>query len=180
MAAVVVLLLFIIAGVIVSNVFRGGSAPASSIVGDQRVDVEKPKATQPINRDFTFPLKDESGKDIGKITYTIQNAELRDEIVVKGQKATAVKGRTFLILNLKITNGFNQTIQINSRDYVRLIVDNSPERLAPDIHNDPVEVQAISTKFTRLGFPINDSDKNLVLQVGEIDGDKSDIKLNLQ
>jgi hypothetical protein len=72
-------------------------------------------------------------------------------------------------------------IEINSRDYVRLIVDgNTKEMLAPEIHNDPVEAQAISTKYTRVGFPINTSDKNLVLQVGEINGPKQTIKLEFK
>lgn len=70
---------------------------------------------------------------------------------------------------------------MNTRDYVRLIIDgNQEEKLAPDIHNDPVEIQAISTKQTRLGFAIDDNDKSLALQVGEIDGEKEVIELNLR
>ena len=57
---------------------------------------------------------------------------------------------------------------------------NENELLAPDTHNDPVEIQAISTKFTRVGFIINDSDKDLVLHVGEIQGDKEKIELDLR
>ena len=108
-------------------------------------------------------------------------AELRKEILIKGQKATAIKGRIFLIINLKIVNTLKQGINVNARDYMRLTVNgNSNELLAPDIHNDPVEVQAISTKHTRVGFAINDNEKNYVLQVGEIDGGKESIKLNLK
>jgi hypothetical protein len=108
------------------------------------------------------------------------DAELRDEIIVKGKQATAIKGRTFLIVNLKITNDFDKTITINTRDYVRLTVNKNSEKLAPDIHNDPVEIQADSTKYTRVGFPIDDTDKDLTLTVGEINGPKQTIKLNLK
>jgi hypothetical protein len=52
--------------------------------------------------------------------------------------------------------------------------------LAPEIHNDPVEVQALSTKYTRLAFPIDDTYKDLTLYVGEINGHKDAIKLNLK
>lgn len=151
----------------------------NTVAGTQnnKVNIQKAKATQLLNKEFLFPLKDATGKEISKLKFFIQSAEKRDEIIVKGQKATSVQGRTFLILNLKITNDYNRSIQINARDYLRLIVNNSSEKLAPDIHNDPVEIQAISTKLTRLGFPINDTDKNLTLQVGEIEGNKELIKL---
>lgn len=156
---------------------NGGSASVLSD-SDQRVSIKKPKAIQVINKQFLFPLKDETGKEVSKIKYFIQDTQLQDEIVVKGQRATAVKGRTFLIIYLKITNDYTQDISLKSRDYVRLMLNNSSEKLAPDIHNDPVDIQAISTKYTRLGFPINDTDQNLILQIGEINGNKQNIKLD--
>jgi hypothetical protein len=158
---------------VVSRVFvvrDGGKSEDVSILGA--------RATQDIYREFSFPLKDSNGDDVSNIKYTIEKTELRDEIVVKGQKATAIEGRTFLIVTLKVKNEFDQAIEMSTRDYVRLSVnDNKDEWLAPDIHNDPVEIQAISTKYTRLGFPINDSDEKLVLRVGEIEGDKEEVEL---
>lgn len=137
------------------------------------------KAFLNISKEFSFPIKDANGKVLSQIKYGVQSAALQDEILVKGERARAVEGRTFLILNLKITNTYKQGIQINSKDYVRLIVDGKKtELIAADIHNDPVEVQAISTKITRLGFPINENYKSLELQVGEISGAKSPIKLD--
>lgn len=144
-------------------------------------EVKSALATQEINREFTFPLKNSKNEQISSLKYMIEKAELRDEIIIKGQRATAVSGRTFVILTVKVTNDYKQSISINTRDYMRLSVNgNDQELLAPDIHNDPVEVQAISTKYTRLGFPINTSDKNLILLVGEINGDKERIELNVQ
>lgn len=148
---------------------------------DTRTDVQSAKATAAINRDFIFDVKNDTGVSEGKIKYTFDNAEIRNEIVIKGEKATAVKGRTFLIINLKLKNDENHKIVFNSRDYVRLSVNGkTQEWLAPDIHNDPLEVQAISTKLTRLGFPINDTDRDIKLQVGEVDGEKTIINLNLK
>lgn len=136
--------------------------------------------TQEINKEFSFPIKDAAGKEVSKMKYEIQKASVQDEILVKGQRARAVEGRIFLIIDIKITNSFNQGLQINSRDYMRLIVSgNKKELVAADIHNDPVEVQAISTKTTRIGFPINETDSDLVLQVGEINGKKETIKLTV-
>lgn len=172
---IVAIVVIVIGYIMVANIARTRFAG-----GDPRIIIEKPKATQALSKQFSFLLKDAQGKEISKFKYEIQGAELRDVIVIKGQKATAVNGRTFLVINLKITNDFDKTIQIKSRDYIRLIVAKSKEKLAPDIHNDPVEIQAISTKYTRLGFPINDTDGDLTLQVGEITGGKEKVKLDLK
>jgi hypothetical protein len=172
-AAVVVVVMVIY---VAQSVFT--SDDSSSTSGE--IKIEDAKATQDIYKEFIFPLRDSEGEDISNINYVIEKVELRDEIIVKGKRATAIKGRTFLILILKIANEYAQAININTRDYVRLSVNsNYEEWLAPDIHNDPVEIQAISTKYTRLGFPINDTDRDLVLRVGEIEGEKEEITLSI-
>ena len=131
------------------------------------------EAAVAIGREFDFPIKDEKGDEITRFKYTIESVEIRKDIIVKGQKATSVDGRKFLILNVKLSNTLDKMVQINTRDYVRLIRNGNPnEQLAPDVHNDPVEVQAISTKLTRIAFPINSTDTDLQIQVGEIKGEK--------
>lgn len=168
--------------ILVGGVRLINSTPASGGSSNKgsALEVKPPKATQDLYKEFTFPLRNSQGEDVSTLKYTIEKVELRDEIIVQGKKATSIKGRTFLILTLKLTNEHTQAIEIDTKDYVRLSVnDNQEEWLAPDIHNDPVEVQAISTKYTRIGFPINDSDENLVLRVGEIRGDKEIIELDL-
>lgn len=153
----------------------------SSSAKDKGTEVKSALSTQEINKEYLFPLKNNKNEQIGSLKYMVEKAELRDEIIIKGQKATAISGREFVVLTIKISNDFKQSISINTRDYIRMSVNgNDQELLAPDIHNDPVEVQAISTKNTRLGFPINTSDEKLVLLVGEINGDKDRIELNLQ
>ncbi len=150
----------------------GGGSSNSSQIADVL-------SSQPINKDFSFGINDSSGKEVTKFKLQVQNAELRNQIIVKGEKASAVEGRVFLVINLKITNDYSKNIQLNTRDYFRLTVNNNDkELLAPEIHNDPVEVQATSTKYTRIGFAINKTDKNIKLRVGEIDKDKTIIDLN--
>ena len=148
---------------------------------DNRKEVQGAKASQELNKEMSFPLKDASGEEVSRIKFVIEKAELRNEIVVKGQKATAISGRTFLILTLKVTNEHNQAVEIDTRDYVRLSINgNGEEWLAPDIHNDPVEVQAISTKYSRVGFPIDDGDTDMTIRIGEINGDKEDVSIELK
>lgn len=156
--------------------------PASdrSIAGITNVSDSKPLKSVNLNREFKFPLKDEKGKEVGKLSYLIESAELRKQIIVKGKRATAIDGRMFLIINIKIINSLSSGLEINSRDYIRVTVNGDEKELfAPDIHNDPVEVQAISTKNSRLGLTINDGDRDIKLQVGEINGKKEIISLSL-
>ena len=153
----------------------------STIPYSNKVSIKEAIATTPLNKEFKFPLKNDKGETIEEIKYILENVELRDEIVVQGRKASAVSGRTFLILNLKIANDSSKTISMNTKDYVRLIVNNNEnEPLSPSIHNDPVVVDAISVKPTRIGFAINETDKGLKIKVGEIKGDKTAIDINFK
>lgn len=173
-----ILLFGVVIGVVVLTIQMLRSQARST---DQRVAVRGAKASVVLNQEFLFPLKDSSGMELSKLKYVIESADLRDEIIVKGQRATAVRGRTFLILTIKIANDFNKALEVNVRDYVRLSVNNNEaELLAPDIHSDPVTIQAISTKYTRIGFPINDTDKSLTLLVGEINGNKDKVPLDFK
>lgn len=174
---IVIIVVAVIAFFLLKNVIDKTSGAGATA---EQASIAKPLAEEKIDKAFKFPLKDQSGKEVSKFTYEVQDVELRKQIIIKGEKATAVEGRAFLIVNLKVTNNFEQSIQLNVRDYIRLTVNKSDEKLAPDIHNDPVDVQAISTKYTRIGFPINESDKDLTLLIGEIEGKKEEIHLNLK
>lgn len=146
---------------------------------DEQTELSEPRVQKNVNKTFSFPLRDQQGQEVSQLRYTIESIELRDDVIVQGQRATAINGRTFLIINIKLTNTHNQAIQVNVRDYLRIRVGNASEQLAPDMHSDPVEVQAISTKQTRLGMAISETDKNIVLQIGEISGEKETIQLSL-
>ncbi|OGH19318.1 MAG: hypothetical protein A3D74_01535 [Candidatus Levybacteria bacterium RIFCSPHIGHO2_02_FULL_37_13] len=176
------LLLIAIIGLtlLISNILKNGSNDSTVNSIDQRQEATYAKSIQTINKTYTFPLKDDKSVEVSKFKYVIDNVALQDEIIVKGQRATAVKGRTFLIVNLKIVNDSSLVFDINTRDYIRLSIEGESERFAADIHNDPVQIQAIATKPTRLGFPINDNNRKFVLYVGEIKGEKKPININLK
>ncbi|EKD91306.1 MAG: hypothetical protein ACD_30C00026G0003 [uncultured bacterium] len=177
------LILYAFLGIVVLGaLFWGGSVISGfnkgGTLGDSRFELPDAKSTAALNHEFQFPIKNNKGEEVSKLKYIIENAEIRDQIVVKGKRATSVKGRTFFVLNLKIVNDFNKPIEINTRDYIRLSVNgNDAEWLAADVHNDPVAIQPISTKYTRLAFPINDSDSNFRIQVGEIKGEKQIVEV---
>ncbi len=173
----------IVLGVLVSLIRSLPDAKSQPATSSNNVTAPDALATINLDKKFSFPLKDDKGAVVGNFDYVIQSAALQKQIIVQGQRATAINGRVFMILNLKITNNLKKTIQLNTRDYIRLItVSGGSEQLAPDIHNDPVEVQAISTKFTRVGVALDEKDakKTIHLKVGEIDGTKQNIDLNFK
>lgn len=157
-----------------SKLFTRSSSQSTTI---QSNEVKPARASFETNKEFQFPIT-ANAKDSKSIKMVVEKVELQDEIVVRGQKASAVSGRTFLIVNLKIVNDMDQELTMDTRDYIRLSVNQKDtELLAPDIHNDPVEIQAISTKYSRVGFPVNITDKDFVLIVGEIKGEKQRIEI---
>lgn len=131
-----------------------------------------------INKELSFDLKAKDSKaQPEKIKFELVSAEILEEILVKGEKVKAAGGRGFLIFTLKITNEGKHTLQVNSRDFIRLSSSLKEEWLAPEIHSDPVEVQALATKYTRVGFSTNLNEKTFKVRIGEIDGEKTDFEL---
>lgn len=125
-----------------------------------------------LNKKITISIEDYSDGEVTEVEYTLTDYEITNEIVVKGKRATTIAGRVFLIINIQMVNSHNEIIEVNTRDYVRLSVNKNDTWIAPDIHTDPVQVQPVSTKLTRVGFPINDTDKDFSLQLGEEGGEK--------
>jgi hypothetical protein len=161
-----------------SNV-RNASSSTQVINQQTMAAISTPSAVEKINKNFSFPITDANGNTVSHYTYTIQSVQEQKTILIQGQTAYAVPGTTFLIVNLMLTNNYTKSFNLNTRDFIRLLVNNSNQKLAPNVYNDPVAVQAISTDYTRLGFSINAADKNLILQVGEITGPKTTIKLKI-
>jgi hypothetical protein len=177
----IIIALILLLGVLILIFFGSKFTPSLNTSADSRTQIQPAKTSREISREFSFPLKDNEGKDVSSFKYVLESAELRDEIVIQGQKATSVKGRTFLIINLKLVNDYSKAISVNTRDFIRISFDNSKDNLlAADIHNDPVTVQPMSAKFTRLGLPINDNDKNISLFIGELDGEKIQVDIKFK
>jgi flagellar basal body-associated protein FliL len=174
---VLIFVIILVLGGVVAVLSRNSKQPESTSA--EETAVSAPIKTTAINQTFTFPIGEKTEEEQqDTISYMIENAEIRKEIIVQGKKAAAIEGRAFLILTLKLTNTHNVSVEINTKDYVRLGVGETEERLAPDINNDPVTIQPISTKNTRVAFPVNESDiANLTLYVGEIKGDKQEIDI---
>ena len=173
----IILIIMIAVSIYVVRNRTAASANGSS-TNKSSIQVAGAKKRQDLNKEFQFPIKNADAEEVGKMKYIIETAELRDEIIAEGKKATSIPGRTFLVLTLKITNDLDRRLQINTRDYIRLSINDSNERFEFTIHNDPVEIGAISTRPTRLAMPIDDVDQKLTLYVGEIKGEKQAVEIS--
>lgn len=168
-------------GIVVVIIFMASVALTRFFVtenSDKRITPPEALAVQNLNTKFEFPIRDQENEIVANVSYEIEKANLQNEFIYQGKLAKSVKGRTFLVFDLKITNPYEQGIEINTIDYIRVKRNGSEELLAPEIHNDPIQVQANSTKYTRIGLPINETDKNLTVLVGELKGEKQEVKLN--
>lgn len=134
--------------------------------------------TQALNNEYLFPLKDYEGNEVTQVRYLLKQYEFTKEVSVNFQKATITNDKIVLVFDIEITNDSNSAFEIIARDYLRLSVNGTDKWLAPDMHTDPVEVRPHSTKETKVGFTINETDSNIKLQVGELEGEKDIIEIN--
>ena len=159
----------------ITGFFVGRQTTPNTTLASATVQAPTIQAKQNIQKTFQFPVADASGKTITTISYTIDNADKQNQVIIQGQRAYAVAGKTFLILNIRLTNSSDQTVQINARDYIRVSLGKSSELLAADMYSDPIIIQPISTETTKLGFPIDVHETNVILHVGELKGSKTNI-----
>lgn len=132
----------------------------------------------PINKKFTFPGLDEAGKKKGKLDLNITTVEKTNQVIVQEKTYTAKNGKIFLIINLELKNESTSRLNIFPGDLIRLVVNGvEDKKLAPDLHNNYVNVAPLSTKIERVGFVIDSQAQGLKLQVGELEEDKEVIEV---
>lgn len=170
-------LMIILGGIILFTIgfFVGRQIAPNTTLASTTLQAPTVQAQQNIQKNFQFPVDDASGKTITTIAYTVETADKQNQVIIQGQRAYAVAGKTFLILNIKLTNPSDQTVQINARNYIRISIGKNNELLAADMYSDPIIIQPISTETTKLGFPIDVHERNITLHVGELKGPKTDI-----
>lgn len=170
------LFIAIVAVAVIAGIRMALSRTVTSAVS-QTGAVAADAITVPIEREFSFNVFDKDKQLSDPVKYILTSAQLTKQIIIKGQKATAVKGRTFFILNLKLVNEFDQSLFLNTRNYIRVQPAGTEDKLAPEIHNDTVEAQPLSTKLTRIGLPVDETVKEFTLFVGELEGEKEQISV---
>ena len=131
-----------------------------------------------LDKNFTFTATDSKGKESSEVDFRITKAEKTKEVLIQGRPANAKGDKAFLVLHIEIDNSETQPLYIAPVDMLRLIGEGD-KKFAPDIHSKTVEIQPISTKITRVGFVIPQTQNEFKLLVGELEGDKSELEIKL-
>jgi hypothetical protein len=182
---VVMLTILLVISVIVISALLSekSSSPASSLPSGVRpvliTNTPIPsKTTIQLNRAFKFPIITAQKTKLGDIDYILQNAERTSEVTVAGQTAKTLGDRELVIINVELTNNLNFAAKMMTGNYLRLKVNGQDKLLAPEYHPDPFDLPPQSTRNARLGFSVAKTDTQVVLQVGDLEGEKVLIPLN--
>ena len=71
-------------------------------------------------------------------------------------------------------NSTSNQLTVRPVDFIRL-TDSEGRTFAPDVHNNDVVVEPISIKKTRVGFVVDENQKEFKFLVGEINGPKKEV-----
>lgn len=132
-----------------------------------------------VYKEFSFAIYDNEAKKTGNsLKITLTEAERTNKILVNGQQASVRDGKDFLVLYMEINNPTDDKLNVRPVDFFRLI-DGNGNSYAADVHNDPVKAEPISIKKTRIGYVVDESQTNFKFLVGEINGEKQEIEINI-
>lgn len=133
----------------------------------------------PVNRKFEIQIKTKDGKETGeKLLITVTSIEKTDNILIQNKPAKTKAGKTFLIINLEIQNDTKKQLKVKPVDMVRLI-GNDGRNYAPDVHNNEVSSEPISLKRTKVGYVVDEVQKNFKLLIGEVRGTQETIEIEI-
>lgn len=135
------------------------------------------KSSVDISKNFSVVARTKDGRPTdGTFPIKVTTAELTDNVLVQGKKATARNGKIFLVVYLEIENKYNVTLYNKPLDLLRLVRSDG-KRIAPSVSQGDVEVRAISVKRTNVAFVVDKGEKNFTIEIGEIKGKKEAIQI---
>jgi len=149
---------------------------------NSNVQSSKPKSTVvSIDKGFDFSALNNQGKPVAsKIKLKVATVEKTNQVTVKDQTFTAKNNKIFLIVNLELKNDATLPYNILPGDLLRLTYNGDEDnKYAPDLHNNLVTVAAISTRQDRVGFVVPENAKDFKLYIGELEGKKEILNINL-
>ena len=173
MAAIVGLGLLIIIAVLVFFPGISQNSAVKKVAGSQTDFTAEKQIT--IGSRFEVPIRKEDGTETpDKLIMNLTTAESSKRILIQGKPATSRDGKTFILINFEVENSTSNQLTVRPVDFIRL-TDNGGRTFAPDVHNNDVAVEPISIKKTRVGFVVDENQREFKFLVGEINGPKKEI-----
>lgn len=132
-----------------------------------------------INRKIEIPIRSSTGTVTGeKLAINLSTIDKSNRILIQGKPATARAGKTFIILNLEIDNSTKNQLTVRPVDFIRL-QDSEGRSFASDVHNESVKAEPVSIKRTRVGFVVDENQKDFKFLIGEITGEKQTVEVSI-
>lgn len=132
-------------------------------------------AEMEIGRSFDLNAKDLNNKD-AKVGFTLVEVKKVKQVSTQNKPLESLPGEEFLVLSLEFANDKNFSLKANSQDLIRLVKEEN-KRYAPDFFNGWIEIPAFSVKKDELAFVVSEDQKEFKLQVGNIEGEKTEIEI---
>lgn len=153
----------------------------TSSKSDPKEIVSTAKQKVELNREFEFkiPIVDDQGRfsvKHEKIKFILTEAEIKEDIKVKGEDRKAKEGQNYLILRIELQNDSPNRLAIISNKYVRLI-GLDEKKYSPDFHNAMVAIDPLSVRRDLVAYIINKDSKSFKFQVGDLEGEKQMIEI---
>ena len=167
---------------IVLAVLAGAGLIVRSIVVSQAKssgDVKAAIASKQVSKEYEFNGRNAQGYLVDqKIKLRFDTVQKQEEVLIKGNRATARNEKVFLIFDVSLQNEGANVVYLNPLDLVRL-VEGDGSKLAPQVHQGNIEIRPQSTKKSNLGFIVDQNRKDFTIQIGELDGEKTTFKVQL-
>lgn len=131
-----------------------------------------------INKSYDIVARtQERQRTDGNFNIRITNSEFADFILVQGKRATPIKGKVFMVVNMEIENPYPVALYAFPVDLFRLIREDG-SKFAPSVHQGSVQIRPEATKKSNVGFVVDPSEKKFKLEVGDINNPKETLEIN--
>ena len=168
------LLLLAVLLIVVFVVVRG-RGPSKSKKDVVTQEATKAKASAEINKSFEFQAINIAKKE-KPVSFTITTIERKDEIKVKNEARRTTSDKDYLLVRIELENTQPEKLAIATADYIRL-EDKAGKKYAPDYHNGAVVIDPIAVRKDLVAFVVTKKQKDFVLYVGELQGEKQRIEV---
>lgn len=138
-----------------------------------------PSAVVPLKQSFSVVAKTQDGKlTNGKLNISVTDATQAASMLVQGQNVIVKNNKTFLIVNMEITNSYKVPLYTYPVDEFRL-VGSDGNKYAPTTHQGNVEIRPESTKTSNVGFVVPLTQKRFKVEVGDINSPKTVLEFSI-